>query len=189
MRTNLLLLLLGAALATGCNDMYDNHRLKPLEESKFYADRSSARSLLEGTVARGEARTEELLNTGRVGGKLADLLPMPVTRELLARGEDRFNTFCSPCHSRLGDGNGMIVQRGFPRPNSFHADSVRLKPAGHYFDVITNGFGRMYPYAPSIPVNDRWAIVAYVRALQLSRRIPYEELSGEEQKRLSGSRR
>jgi hypothetical protein len=186
-RTSHLLLL--ALLAAGCNDMYDNHRIKPLEASKFYADRSSARALPEGTIARGYARTDELLYTGRVGGKLSDLMPLPVTRALLVRGEDRFNTFCSPCHSRLGDGGGMIVQRGFPRPNSFHADSVRLKPAGHYFDVMTNGFGRMYSYAPSIPVNDRWAIVAYIRALQLSRRMPYAELTQDEKRRLASHRR
>ncbi len=110
---------------------------------------------------------------------------MTVDSALLARGQDRFNTFCSPCHGRTGEGTGMIVQRGFPKPNSFHQDSVRAKPDGYYFDVITNGFGRMYSYAPSVPAADRWAIVAYVRALQLSRKVDAARLTADERKRLS----
>ncbi len=160
----------------GCNDLYDNQRMKPLEESKFYGDHLSARPLPEGTVARGYARTEELLYTGKIDGKFADDIPAMLNDETLKRGQNRFNTFCSPCHGRVGDGGGMIVQRGFPSPNSFHSDSVRSKPAGYYFDVITNGFGRMYSYASSVPVGDRWAIVLYIRALQLSQHVPIAEL-------------
>lgn len=171
------ILLVGAIGMVGCNDMYDGHKMKPLQESKYYADHLSARQIPEGTVARGYDRTDELLYTGRIDSVLADAFPFEITDDVMKTGQHQFSTFCTPCHGRLGDGNGMIVQRGFPRPNSYHADSIRSKPAGYYFDVITNGFGRMYSYAPSVPVRDRWAIVAYIRALQLSQRAPTEELS------------
>ena len=175
----------GCIFAAGCTDMYDHQRVKPLEENTFYRDGLSARPLLEGTVARGHEDLDEHLYHGKINGKLVDEFPFPVTLEVIKHGQDRFNTFCSPCHSRLGDGNGMIVRRGFPKPNSFHSDSVRVKPAGFYFDVITNGFGRMYSYAPSVPVKDRWAIVAYIRALQLSQRIRMNELPLDERSKLS----
>lgn len=181
------MVLVAALILSSCTDMYDQPKHKPLEKSNFYADGLSARPLVEGTVARGNARTEELLYTGKAGGRFVDMFPFQVTAEVMERGEDRFNTFCSPCHGRMGDGTGMIVQRGFPKPNSFHSDSVRAKPAGFYFDVMTNGFGRMYSYAPSIPVYDRWAIVAYVRALQLSQRVPLEDLPEAEQQTVMGS--
>jgi mono/diheme cytochrome c family protein len=168
-----------SVLVTACTDMYNQPKYKPLRESKSFATGSS-RPLVEGTVARGYARTDELLYTGKIGGQLADVFPQKISPAILRRGQDRFNTFCSPCHGRLGDGLGMIVQRGFPRPNSFHADSVRSKPAGFYFDVITNGFGRMYSYAPSVPVEDRWAIIAYVRALQLSQHTSPADLTEQE---------
>lgn len=173
-------------IAAACNDMADRSRVKPLEESRYFADRQSARPLPEGTVARGHLRDDELLHTGKINGQFADRFPFRVDAGVMNRGENRYTTFCSPCHGRLGDGTGMIVQRGFPKPNSFHADSLRLKPAGYYVDVITNGFGRMYSYAASVPVNDRWAIVAYIRALQMSRRVPLNELSPEEQRRITG---
>lgn len=164
--------------------MYDGARLKPLERSKFFADGSTARGVVQGTVARGMAVNYDLLNTGRIDGTLADVFPFAVTDSIMKRGHDRYTTFCTPCHGRLGDGGGMIVQRGFPRPNSFHADSVRAKPAGHYFDVITNGFGKMYSYAPSIPVHDRWAIIAYIRALQMSQHSAVTELEDVDRKNL-----
>ncbi len=169
----------------GCHqDMYDQPKQKPLSQSSFYSDESSARPLIEGTVARGHARTDELLYTGKIHGKLVEAFPFPITNEVLNRGQERFNTFCSPCHGRLGDGKGMIVQRGFPQPNSFLSDSMRANPAGYYFDVITNGFGRMYSLAPSIPVRDRWVIVAFVRALQLSQKVAFSELSEAERKQI-----
>lgn len=174
------LLVVIAPLLAGCTDMYNESKIKPLEESRFFQDRRSSRTLVEGTVARGMAHTDEHYYTGKIDGKTADTFPITVDDSVLARGQDRFNTFCSPCHSRLGDGNGMIVQRGFPRPNSFHSDSVRIKPVGYYFDVITNGFGRMYSYAHSVPVGDRWAIVAYMRALQYSRNVDVRTLTPEE---------
>ncbi|MER3523710.1 MAG: quinol:cytochrome C oxidoreductase [Ignavibacteria bacterium] len=154
----------------GCNDMYDTGRIKPFERNAFFVDGSSARPIPEGTVARGQALVTDVLHTGTRDGKFVDAFPFAITDSVMRRGRDRYLTFCTPCHGRLGDGGGMIVQRGFPRPNSFHSDSVRARPAGYYFDVITNGFGRMYSYAPSIPIEDRWAIVAYIRALQLSQR-------------------
>lgn len=171
---------------TSCNDMYNQPKFKPLRPSNLYPDGSS-RPLVEGTVARGYARTNELLYTGKLQGKLADEFPFNVTKEVLQRGQDRFNIFCSPCHGRLGNGEGMIVQRGFPKPNSFHADSVRNQPAGFYFDVITNGFGRMYSYAPSVPVEDRWAIIAYIRTLQLSQHVSVADLTDAERKQLEGN--
>jgi mono/diheme cytochrome c family protein len=169
-----------------CTDMYDQPKYRPLRSSTLYADGSS-RPLMEGTVARGYARTDELMYTGRIQGKLADAFPFSITAEVVWRGQDRFNTFCTPCHGRLGDGAGMIVRRGFPKPNSFHSDSVRTKPAGYFFDVITNGFGRMYSYAPSVPAEDRWAIIAYIRALQLSQRTSIGDLADAEQKQMAES--
>lgn len=177
MRTLRAISLLGSVLVfAGCHDMWDTGRIKPFERTAFFTDGSSARPIPEGTVARGQAVRADLLHTGRVNGQFADLFPFAITDSVMRRGRDRYTTFCTPCHGRLGDGGGMIVQRGFPRPNSFHSDSVKARPAGYYFDVITNGFGRMYSYAPSIPVEDRWAIVAYIRALQLSQRAPLATL-------------
>ena len=112
--------------------------------------------------------SEELFTTGKTAGKLAETLPFPVDRAVLERGQDRFRIFCTPCHGELGDGRGMIVQRGFNPPPSFHSDELRKKPVGHYFDVMTRGFGTMYSYASRIPARDRWAIAAYIRALQVS---------------------
>lgn len=174
----------------GCHqDMYDQPKQKPLSKSLFYSDGLAARPLPEGTVARGFARTDEHLNAGRVSGSFVTEFPFPITSEVLKRGQDRFNTFCSPCHGALGDGRGMIVQRGFPQPRSYHSDTLRARSVGYFFDVITNGFGRMYSYAPSVPVNDRWAIVAYIRALQYSQHTPIRELSAADREHLMGSGR
>jgi len=173
-----------ALFIAACNDMYDGQRVKPLEESVFFEDGRSSRPLVEGTVPRGYLTLDEHLLKGKVDGRLAESFPYAITDSVMRRGKERHDIFCSPCHSRVGDGQGMIVQRGFPKPNSFHADSVRIKPVGHFFDVITNGFGRMYSYAASIPVNDRWAIVAYIRALQYSRHASRADLSEAEQSKL-----
>lgn len=177
-------LALAAGLA-GCTDMWNGNKMKPLEESGFYADRQASRPLVEGTVPRGMANVSDAFHTGRADGGFATSIPVKVDSAFLRRGRDRFDTFCSPCHGRTGEGAGMIVQRGFPKPNSFHMDSVRAKPDGYYFDVITNGFGRMYSYAPSVPPADRWAIVAYVRALQLSRTVEAAALTPDERNKLS----
>ena len=158
-----------AASLAGCRqDMHDQPKYIPLRPSSFFADGRSERPLLEGTVARGHLQADTAFYTGRVGGKLIDIFPLPVTRQLLERGQQRFNIFCSPCHDRLGNGNGMIVQRGYRHPPSYHIDRLRQAPPGHFFDVISNGIGPMPDYAAQVPTADRWAIVAYIRVLQYS---------------------
>jgi mono/diheme cytochrome c family protein len=175
-------------LGYGCHlDMDDQPKYKPLSSSSFFSNGQSSRPLVQGTVARGEFHTDEFLYTGKINGAFADAFPYAVTDSILTRGHDRFTTFCAPCHGQLGDGLGMVVQRGFPQPPSFHADSVRSQPAGFYFDVISRGFGRMYSYASSIPAADRWTIVAYIRALQFSRRVPVAEVPDSVRARLLGS--
>lgn len=157
------------AASVGCRqDMHNQPRYEPLEMSDLFADKRSARPVIEGTVARGQLKDDTYFYTGKVNNQPGNVFPMPVTEKVLARGRERFNVFCTPCHSHVGDGNGMIVQRGLRRPPSFHIDRLRAAPAGHYFDVMTNGFGAMPDYAAQISVEDRWAIIAYIRALQLS---------------------
>ena len=158
------------ALLAGCRqDMHDQPKYKPLAASSFFADGRSARSLVEDTVARGHLDEDVELFTGKTaGGKLVELLPVKVNAELLKRGQQRFDIYCSPCHDRTGSGHGMVVRRGFKEPPSYHIDRLRQAPAGHFFDVMTNGFGAMPDYRSQITVADRWAIVAYIRALQRS---------------------
>jgi len=161
--------LLATLALAGCRqDMHDQPRFKPLARSDFYPDMRSARSPVEGTVARGQWHENSYFYTGKVGNQPGDAIPFPVTQEVLARGQERFNIFCAPCHSRTGDGKGMIVQRGFQPPPSYHTDRLRKAPLGYFYGVITNGFGAMPEYASQIPPRDRWDIVAYIRALQLS---------------------
>jgi len=162
--------LAGGLLLAACRqDMQDQPRMKPLRRSEFFDDLRSARPMVAGTVARGQLRDDKYLYSGMAAANQAgDVMPFPLTPEVLARGRERFNIFCAPCHSRLGDGNGMIVQRGYRRPPSYHIERLRTAPLGHFFDVMTNGFGAMPDYAAQIPVRDRWAIIAYIRALQLS---------------------
>jgi hypothetical protein len=148
--------------------MHDQPRYKPLARSDFFADGRASRPIVPGTVARGELRDDTYFYTGKTNNQPGDVMPFPVTADVVARGRERFNIYCSPCHSRLGDGNGMIVQRGFRRPPSFHIDRLRKAPVGHFFDVMTNGFGAMPDYAQQIAPRDRWAIISYIRALQLS---------------------
>jgi mono/diheme cytochrome c family protein len=150
--------------------MHDAPRYEPLEASTFFSDGHSTRMPVANTVARGQLRDDELLYTGKIGGQLATEFPMPVTAETMARGQERFNVFCSPCHGRTGDGTGMIVQRGFRQPPSYYEDRLVNAPVGYLFDIMTNGFGAMQDYSAQVPVADRWAIAAYIRALQLSRR-------------------
>ncbi len=161
--------LLAVLTLAGCRqDMQDQPRFKPLAESDFYTDLRSARPPVEGTVARGQLHEDSYLYTGKFGNNPGDYLPFPVTDDVLARGRERFNIYCAPCHSRTGDGNGMIVQRGFRAPPSYHTERLRKAPLGYFFDVMTNGFGAMSEYASQISPRDRWCIVAYIRALQLS---------------------
>jgi len=153
----------------GCQQkMADQPRYEPLQKSDLFDDQRASRPLVEGTVPRGQLNADEEFYTGRVNNEPVKVFPLPVDRELLLRGQERFIIFCSPCHSRLGDGQGMIVRRGYRPPPSFHLERLREAPPGHFFDVITHGFGAMPDYAEQIPPRDRWAIVAYIRALQLS---------------------
>ena len=140
----------------------------PLEPSTFWSDGMSARPRVPGTVARGELSFDPYLETGKINGQDGDGFPFPITAEVMNRGHERFDIYCSECHGRLGDGNGMIPSRGFRRPPSYHTDVLRNAKTGHFFDVMTNGFGAMPPYKSQVPVRDRWAIAAYIRALQLS---------------------
>jgi mono/diheme cytochrome c family protein len=149
--------------------MHDNPRYEPLEASTFFSDGRSQRPLVANTVARGHLREDEHLYAGKVNGQLATIFPVEVTEEVMLRGQERYNVFCSPCHGRTGVGDGMVVRRGFRGPVSFHDPRLRQAPPGYLFDVMTNGFGLMPDYASQVPVTDRWAIAAYVKALQLSR--------------------
>lgn len=160
---------LGLLLLAGCRqDMHDQPRFKPLAMSDFYPDMRSSRPPVEGTVARGQLHDDTYFYTGKVGKDPGDYMPFPVTKDVLERGQERFNIYCAPCHSRLGDGNGIVVQRGFRAPPSYHTDRLRKAPLGYFFEVMTYGYGAMPEYAPQIPARDRWCIVAYIRALQLS---------------------
>jgi hypothetical protein len=159
------LLLAGCLLLlAGCRqDMHDQPKSQPLEASRFFADQQASRSLIPGTVPRGWLREDEAFHRGlSADGQFVVDLPVESTRDLLERGQERFDIFCSPCHGRTGDGNGMIVQRGFKRPESFHQDRLRAMPVGYFFDVVTNGFGQMSSYASQVPVLDRCAITAYL---------------------------
>jgi mono/diheme cytochrome c family protein len=164
------LVLVFAAATVACRqDMHDQPKFIPLRPSTFFADGRSARPLVDGTVARGQLNDDAAFYTGKgPDGKPLDTFPFPVTKEIVERGQERFNIYCAPCHDRLGTGDGMIVRRGFRRPPSYHIDRLRGVPNGYLYDVIAKGFGAMPDYAAQIEPADRWAIVAYVRALQLS---------------------
>jgi mono/diheme cytochrome c family protein len=173
----LICLVLMAPLA-GCEqDMADQPRYEALEASGFFLDGAASRHPPEGTVPRGYAHEDEHFATGRINGELAATFPRPVDRDQLLRGRERFSIHCSPCHDHTGSGQGMIVRRGFPQPPTYHSDRLRSAPVGHFFDVMTHGFGRMYDYAAQLPPDDRWAVAAYIRALQISQYAPAEQLS------------
>ena len=209
-RLAVVMLAIWLALIAGCDrlDMYDQPRYEPLEASKFFADGLSARPHIEGTIARGALHDDESLATGKHGNQFVSQIPPAVygaiydrnlqkfsapfdetepsalRQALLERGRERFNIYCSVCHGRTGDGDGMIVQRGFRRPPTYHSDRLRQSADGYVFDVITTGFGAMVSYANRIEVEDRWAIVAYIRALQLSQHALLEDLSPDERAKL-----
>jgi mono/diheme cytochrome c family protein len=168
-RSTLAIVLTSVALAGCRQDMHDAPSYDPLQQTQFFPDGAASRMLVPNTVARGQLREDEHLYTGKVNGQPATEFPMPVTAEVMARGQERFNVYCSPCHGRSGEGNGMIVQRGFRQPPSYHDERLRKEPVGYFFDVMTNGFGAMQDYSAQVTVTDRWAIAAYIRALQLSR--------------------
>ena len=175
-----------AALAlAGCRqDMHDQPKYIPLRESTFFTDARSARPLVEGTVARGHLRDDELTYTGKMNGQDATVFPSAIDARVIARGRERFDIYCSPCHGRTGRGDGMVVLRGYRRPPTFHQDRLRDAPVGHFFDVITNGFGAMPDYAAQIRAEDRWAIIAYVRALQLSEHATMADVPAAERDRI-----
>ncbi len=176
MATRALLILLACGAAACRQDMHDAPRLDALEASTFFSDGRAARVSVPNTVARGQLREDEHLYMGRVGGQPATEFPMPITAEVMARGRERYQVFCSPCHGGTGAGDGMIVQRGFRRPPSYHEQRLVDAPVGYFFDVMTNGFGDMQDYAAQVPVADRWAIAAYIRALQFSRRASVDDV-------------
>lgn len=182
-------LLAAVLLLAGCeNNMRNQPRYKPLAASDFFPDSRSARPLVDGTVPREQPAEAGPFYTGRsADGELLATMPFSVTLTILERGQERFDIYCSPCHGRDGYGQGMIVQRGFPAPPSYHTDRLRAAPDGHFFDVITNGFGRMYSYGYRVSPEDRWAIVAYIRALQVSQHASTSLVPEEEMQKLEGS--
>ena len=173
-----LIVFLAAVLLAGCQQkMADQPRYKPLAKSEFFGDDRSARPAVEGTVARGALQDDELFNTGKIDGKVAEVFPFPETEAVFQRGRERFNIYCSPCHDRTGSGIGLVVRRGFRAPPSLHTDRLRQAPPGHFFEIMTHGIGAMPDYAEQVPPGDRWAIAAYIRALQLSQHAPAADLA------------
>ncbi|MGA7920261.1 MAG: cytochrome c [Candidatus Acidiferrales bacterium] len=173
------------ALISGCRlDMHIQPKYLPYEPTAFFNDGRSERQPVPGTVARGQLRLDELLYTGKENGAISNRFPFPMTREDLERGQQRYNIYCTPCHDYTGGGNGIVVQRGFSPPPSFHSDRLRDAPAGHFFDVITNPNGSMYSYASRVEPEDRWRIAAYIRALQLSQHASVQDVPAEERDKL-----
>jgi mono/diheme cytochrome c family protein len=186
-RNFVVILALSAALGACRQDMHDAPRYEPLEASTFFADGRASRLPVANTIARGQLREDSLLYEGKIDGQLADQFPMAVTADVMARGQERFNVFCSPCHGRTGQGNGMIVQRGFRAPPSYHEDRLRNAPVGYFFDVMTHGFGAMQDYSAQVPVADRWAIAAYIRALQYSQNATMDDVPADQRASLGGA--
>src|SRR4030088_2827798 len=186
-KTSLFRVVLAASLflLAGCSlkqDMAEQPKDRPLWPSDFSTDGPSARPLVENTVPRGSLLLDELAVP-----KDSDTFPLPINSELLERGENRYKIFCSPCHGLQGDGNGMVAMRGMKHPPTYHQDRLRQAPNGYIFDVITNGFGAMYGYSAQIAPRDRWAVIAYLRALQLSRNAPAGQLPADVRERLNAS--
>ncbi len=176
-------------LAAGCgHNMSRQPRYNPLAPSDFFADGRSERPVVPGTVAHGSPAFGDPAYTGRgANGEVLERMPVPVTRGLLERGRERFDIYCSPCHGRTGDGQGMIVKRGFRQPPSYHTQRLLDAPDGHFFGVITDGFGEMYSYADRVAPADRWAIIAYIRALQFSQDARLDDVPPAERRRLLGA--
>ncbi len=176
-------------LATGCHqDMWQQPKVKSQSRNEFFVDRMGSRMPVPGTVAYGQPRTDAEFYTGYgKDGKLVREFPVPVTAELIKRGQERYGIFCSHCHGAAGDGQGMIAKRGFTlaRPvGNYHSERLRAMPVGHFFDVVTNGYGTMYPFKARIKPYDRWAIAAYIKVLQESQRTPIADLPAEERAKL-----
>jgi len=167
--------------------MHDQPRIEPYEESDFFADGLGNRTPVAGTIARGMLREDVGFYTGLVDDQFLQKLPVANTRQLLERGRERYDIFCSPCHSRVGDGRGMIVRRGFKQPSSFHEQRLRDQPIGYFYDVITRGFGEMSSYAAQVSPEDRWAIAGYIRALQLSQNVAIANLEPDDRSAIEKS--
>ena len=189
-RSSLLTLASCLALAgAACRqDMHDQPKAKPQSKSAFFVDGRTGRLPVDGTVARGQLREDDHLYRGKVGGNFVTTFPFKIDAAVMERGRERYDIYCTPCHGATGLGNGMVIQRGFKIPAaSHHIERLRLAPVGYWFDVITNGFGVMYGYEAQISVNDRWAIIAYVKALQLSRNATIQDVpEGEREALVSG---
>jgi mono/diheme cytochrome c family protein len=170
---------------TACRqDMHEAPRYDPLAVSHFFSDDRSARPMVEGTVARGHLQIDEARYTGKINGEDVDQFPIPIAKDDIERGQSRFNIYCTPCHGHLGDGNGLVVMRGFRQPPSYYSDRLVHAPVGHFFDVITNGFGAMASYASRVQTDDRWRIVAYIRALQLSESASLNDVPADQRQNL-----
>ena len=188
------LVVLALFMAMGCEgttdierlrqEMYNQSRFEPLEKNTFFADQRSSRPWIKGTVARGHLRTDAHLYTGMIDGKPAETFPFPITRDVILRGRERYNIYCSPCHGQEGDGRGMVVRRGMKQPPSYHIERLQNETPGYFFDVMTNGFGAMYSYASRIKPRDRWAIIAYIQALQLSQNATLDDVPADVRQRL-----
>ncbi|MBN8421306.1 MAG: cytochrome c [Verrucomicrobia bacterium] len=168
-------------------DLADQQHHEPMEASSVFPDGSASRTPPEHTLARGQLHEDVLFYQGKMGGDHAAVFPAPVTRAQLERGRERYDIFCSVCHGSAGVGDGIVVQRGFPPPPSLHLDRLRDAPPGYFFEVITQGRGLMYPYGSRVEAADRWAIIAYIRALQLSRHATLADLNAEQRKKLEDS--
>lgn len=172
----------------GCRrDMFDQPRSNPLSSSDFFQDGASSRPIPPNAVARGYLNQDEALYKGMIGTNLVTEMPFPVNRQVLERGQERYNIYCSVCHGAAGEGNGLIVQRGFPAPPSFHIDRLRGAPIGHFYDVITRGYGVMYSYAARVEPTDRWAIAAYIRVLQFSQNATLADVPADQRAKLEAS--
>jgi len=176
--------------ATACRqDMHDQPRYKPLARSAFFDDGRASRPLLAGTIAQGHLREDEALYTGKAGDEPVSTFPFPITESVLRRGQERFNIYCSPCHGRIGNGDGMVVRRGLRKPPSYHIDRLRESPVGYFYDVISNGIGAMPDYAAQIEPEDRWDIVAYIRVLQRSQHATIADVPPDQRAKLGGAAR
>jgi mono/diheme cytochrome c family protein len=186
-RRGAVLVLLAAAVTACRQDMHDQPKYRPLRGSEIFADKRSARPFVPGTVARGTLREDTVFYTGKIGNDFVTEIPVKVTADLLARGQTQFQVFCSPCHGRTGRGDGMIVQRGFKKPSSYHVDRLRQMPIGYFYDVMTNGFAAMSDYSAQVPPADRWAIAAYIRTLQYSQYAPAVDVPADKHPELDAS--
>ena len=172
-------------LFAACDNMKHQPSLRPMEDTTQFPNGSSAQTPPPHTIARGTPPPRAVMTTGVTNGALTNDLPVPLTRDLLTRGRERFNAYCAPCHGEDGYGQGIVVRRGFPAPPSYHNDRLRSAPVGHVFDVITHGYGVMYSYADRVTVSDRWAIAAYIRALQRSQHATLADVPPERRDQLS----